>query len=407
MSLATELSGVDAAQTYIDTVGNNVANVNTTGFKTSTPDFADLFAGASATTPGEGVTTNNLAQSFAQGTISQTGNSLDVAISGNGFFQLQAGSGNTVYSRDGAFQLNSSGTLVNASGASVLGYSATASGTGTLQPIKVNSGSLPASATSTLSMNLNLPTTVTPINTTTTPFNISNGKSYNESTSTAVYDSLGTSNTLTTYYTEVSGAGTPPQWQVNWGLTNGSGTLIASGAGPTLSFDSSGQLTSGSAGTITVNTLPDGSAPLNVALDYTGSSLSNLAFAVNSVTNNGAGAGQYTGLSISENGQVIGQYSNGSTHVLGTIALANFANPQGLLQLSGNAWQPSPTSGPAISGLPGTGSLGQLQSGALEGSNVDLTGQLVNLIVAQQAYQANTEGINFDQQDFQKLMTIQ
>jgi flagellar hook protein FlgE len=406
MSLATELSGVNAAQTYIDTVGNNVANVNTNGFKTSTPDFSDLYASAQPSTPGEGVTTNSLAQSFTQGTISQTGNSLDVAISGNGFFQLQAPSGNIVYSRDGAFQLNSSGNLVNASGSEVLGYGTAASGAGALQPIKINSGSLPASATSTLSINLNLPTSVTPINTTTTPFQISNANSYNESTSTSVIDSLGTSNTLTTYYTEVSGSGSPPQWQVNWGLTNASGTLIASGAGPTLAFNSSGQLTGGS-GTISVNTLPDGAAPLSVALSYTGSSLSNLAFAVNSVQNNGSSAGQYTGLTIGANGQVTGQYSNGSTHLLGTIALANFANPQGLVQISGNAWQASPTSGPAISGLPGAGSLGQLQDSALEGSNVDLTGQLVNLIVAQQAYQANTEGINVDQQDFQKLMTIQ
>lgn len=407
MSLATELSGVNAAQTYIDTVGNNIANVNTTGFKTSTPDFADLYAGASSTTPGEGVMTNSLAQSFAQGTISQTGDPLDVAISGNGFFELQTESGNIVYSRDGAFQLSSSGNLVNASGANVLGYSATTSGAGgTLQALKINSGSLPASATSTLSINLNVPTGVTPINTTTTPFSTSNASSYNESTSTSVYDSLGTSNTLTTYYTEVSGSGSPPQWQTNWALTNASGTMIASGAGPTLAFNSSGTLVSGS-GAISVSALPDGAAPLNITLNYTGSSLSNQAFAVNSVQNNGSSAGQYTGLTINTNGQVVGQYSNGGTRVLGTIALANFPNPQGLLAITGNAWQATATSGQAISGTPGTGTLGQLQSSALEGSNVDLTGQLVNLIVAQQAYQANTEGISVDQQDFQKLISIQ
>jgi flagellar hook protein FlgE len=409
MSLATELSGVQAAQTYIDTVGNNVANTNTTGFKVSNPDFADLYtAAASPSTPGEGVMTGGLAQSFAQGTISQTGNPLDVAISGNGFFQLQSGSG-AVYSRDGAFQMNSSGNLTNASGAAVLGYGPSASGTavgGSLQPIKIGSGSISASATGSLTINLDLPTSDTPINTTTTPFQISNAATYDESTSTAVYDSLGTSNSLTTYYTQVSGSGTPPQWQTHWGLTSASGTLIASGAGPTLTFNSSGQLLSGS-GTIAVNNLPDGAAPLNVALNYTGSILSNLAFAVNSVQNNGTGSGQFTGVTIAANGQVTGQYSNGATRVLGTIALANFANPQGLVALSGNAWASSQASGPAISGVPGAGNLGQLQSSALEGSNVDLTSQLVDLIVAQQAYQANTEGINVDQQDFQKLMTIQ
>lgn len=405
MSLATELSGVQAAQTYIDTVGNNVANADTTGFKSSSPDFADLYGSAVPGTPGEGVTTTSLAQSFAQGQISQTGDPYDVAISGNGFFQLQGASG-TVYSRDGAFQMNTSGNLVTSSGAAVLGYGPSASGSGSLQPIQISSASIPGSATGKLTLDINLPTSDAPIDTTANPFSAADSSSYNESTSTTVYDSLGTSDTLTTYYTAVSGSGSPPQWQTHWQLSSSSGTLIASGAGPTLTFNSAGKLVSGS-GTISVAKLPDGAAALNIALDYTGSSLSNQAFALNSVQNNGNGSGQFTGATIAANGQVTGQYSNGATRVFGTIALANFADPQGLVALSGNVWASSPTSGPAISGTPGTGSFGQLQSGALEGSNVDLTTQLVDLIVAQQAYQANTQGINVEQQDFQKLITIQ
>ncbi|HTT78235.1 MAG TPA: flagellar hook protein FlgE [Stellaceae bacterium] len=407
MSLTTELSGVQAAQTYLDTVGNNIANVDTTGFKSSTPDFADLYVTAAAT-PGLGVETGSLAQSFVQGTINQTGNPLDVAINGNGFFQVQTSDG-IDYTQDGSFQMNSAGQLTTASGGLVLGYGPTASGSGgaaALQPIQINTASLPASATGTLSINLNLPTGDTPINTTTNPFSIGNAASYNESTSTAVYDSLGTSDTLTTYYTAVSGSGSPPEWQTNWGLTSANGTLIASGTGPTLSFDSSGALVSGS-GTIKVSTLPDGAAPLNIALNYTGSTLSDLAFGVNAIQNNGTGSGQFSSVSISANGQVVGQYSNGGTEVLGTIALANFSNPQGLIPISDNLWQASTASGPPLSGVPGSGSLGQLQSSALENSNVDLTSQLVQLIVAQQAYQANTQGINVDQQDFQKLITIQ
>jgi flagellar hook protein FlgE len=406
MSLATELSGVQAAQTYIDTVGNNVANANTTGFKLANPDFGDLFAnGAQPTTPGEGVKTNSLAQSFAQGTISQTGNPLDLAISGNGFFQLQTGAG-IVYSRDGTFQMDKNGNLVTSTGAAVLGYSATATGTGALQPINVSTANIAASATGSLGMNLNLPATDALIDTTAHPFKLSDSKSYTESTSTAVFDSLGASNSLTTYYTAVSGSGSPPQWQVNWGLSSADGTLIASGAGPALTFDNSGQLVTGSS-SIAVNTLPDGAAPLTIALDYTGSTLSNLGFAVNAVTNNGNGAGQFGGVQISATGQLTGQYSNGATRVLGTISLANFANPQGLVPLSDNMWASSYASGQPLSGTPGSGTLGQLQSSALEASNVDLTSQLVNLIVAQQAYQANTQGINIEQQNFQKLMTIQ
>jgi flagellar hook protein FlgE len=407
MSLTTELSGVQAAQTFIDTVGNNVANANTTGFKLSKPDFADLYVTAAKTTPGLGVKTNSLAQSFVQGTIAQTGNPLDVAISGNGFFQLQSGS-NVVYSRDGAFQLDKNGNLTTLDGAFVLGNTSTSgvSGTGSVQPINISSASLPASATAKLSVNLDLPTGDAVIDTKAHPFKIGDTASYNESTSTAVFDSLGTSNSLTTYFTQVSGSGSPPKWQTNWGLSSAGGKLIASGAGPLLSFTSSGQLVSGS-GTIAVKTLPDGAAPLNIAISYTGTTLSNLAFAVNSVQNNGTSSGQFGGITIAANGSITGQYSNGATRVLATIALANFANPQGLIPLSDNVWQSTSASGPPLSGLPGTGSLGQLQAGALEGSNVNLTAQLVDLIVAQQAYQANTQGINIDQQDFQKLIMIQ
>jgi flagellar hook protein FlgE len=407
MSLTTELSGVQAAQGYIDTIGNNLANVNTTGFKLSDINFADLYAAGLQNTPGQGVLTSSLAQSFTEGTVNQTGNALDVAIDGNGFFQLATANG-TVYSRDGSFLINSQGELATAGGGSVLGYAPTASGSGgsgSLQPIRISTASIPGSATSKLTLDLNLPSTDTPINTTTTPFSVSNPSSYNQSTSTVVYDSLGTSQTLTTYYTEVAGSGSPPQWQTHWSLTNANGGVVASGAGPSLTFNSSGQLVSGG-GTIAINNLPDGAAPLNIAVSYTGSSISNLPFGVASTTNNGAGAGQFGGVTIGANGQVTGQYSNGGTHVFGTIALANFANPQGLVPMSGNVWTVSSTSGAASVGAPGSANLGLLQGGALESSNVDLSSQLVNLIVAQQAYQANVQSINIDQQDFHTLTQI-
>ncbi len=407
MSLSTELTGVQAAQTYIDTLSNNIANVDTTGFKMSNVDFASLYANGTVNTPGEGVTVGSLAQSFTEGVVNQTGNPFDLTINGNGFFELQT-SGGIVYSRDGSFQVDQNGNLATAGGALVLGYPPSSTGAtgGALQPIQVSTASVPGTATSNLTVGLNLSTTDPQIDTTATPFDPSNSASYDESTSTAVYDSLGTADTLTTYYTAVSGSGSPPQWQTHWVLTDSSGNTISSGAGPTLTFNSSGQLVSGS-GTISVSNLPDGAAPLNINLDYSGSTLSNLAFAVNSVTNDGQGSGQFTGATVASNGQVIGQYSNGATQVLGTIALASFANPQGLVAMSGNVWASSSTSGPPISGIAGTGGLGQLQAGAIEGSNVDLTSQLVDLIVAQQAYQANAQGINVEQQDFQKLMTIQ
>jgi len=410
MSLSTELSGVHAAQTDIDTIGNNISNVNTTGFKNSSADFSALYGSAVPTAPGQGVATQSLAQSFTEGTISLTGNPLDVAINGNGFFQVQNGSG-TAYSRDGSIHLDNNGHLATTTGALVMGFSAPASGSagassGALQPIQIAQADIAPAATSALTMDVNLPANDGPIDSTANPFSPSNPKSYNESTTTTVYDSLGTSRTLTTFFTQVSGSGSPDQWQTNWELSDTSGSVIASGAGPTLTFNSSGELVSGN-GTITVNSLPNGAAPLSIAENFTGSTLSGLSFGVSSVTNNGSGGGQLAGVQIATNGVVSGQYSNGATRVFGTIALANFVDPQGLIPISDNLWTASAASGPAATGAPGTAGLGQLESGALEGSNVDLSSQLVNLIVAQQAYQANVQSINVEQQNFQRLVTIQ
>jgi flagellar hook protein FlgE len=414
MSLSVNLSGLQAAQTDLDTIGNNIANVGTDGFKSSTPNFSSLYgASLSGATggavPGQGVLTNSLSQLFTEGTINQSGNPLDVAINGNGFFQVQTSSG-VGYTRDGSLQLNANGIITNGTGATVLGYSPVASGsngtaTGPIGPIQISEGNLTPTATSKLAMDVNLPSTDPSINTTTTPFSINSKASYNESTTSTVYDSLGTPSTLTTYFTQVSGSGSPPQWQTHWGLSSATGTLIASGTGATLTFNSSGALTAGS-GTISA-TPPNGAAPLSIAQSFTGTTLSNLPFAVTSIDNNGNGGGQFSGLRVSGNGNIVAQYSNGATKLMGTIALASFVNPQGLTAVQGNNWVATAASGPAVTNPPGTAGLGTLESGAVEGSNVDLSTQLVNLIVAQQAYQANVQGINVDQQDVQRLLTLQ
>jgi len=416
MSLSVELTGLQAAQTDLDTIGNNIANVGTTGFKGSVANFSDVYgssllgsAGAGVS-PGQGVMTSSLSQLFTEGTVSQTGNPLDVAINGNGFFQVQTSTG-VAYTRDGSLQLNADGFLTNDSGALIMGYAAPASGSGAadagpLGTIQVSEANMPATATSTVSMDINLPSTDTAIDTTTTPFSVANPNSYNQSSSTTVYTSLGTPETLTTYFTQASGSGSPDHWQTHWQLSNSSGSMIASGAGATLSFNSSGVLTSGS-GTITVANPGDGSAALSIAQNFTGSTLSNLSFGVNSVTSNGTGGGQFAGIQINSNGNVVAQYSSGATKTLGTIALANFMDPNGLAPVSGNNWVATNNSGPAVTNAPGTAGLGSLESGALESSNVDLSTSLVNLIVAQQAYQANVQGINVDQQDVQKLLQLQ
>jgi flagellar hook protein FlgE len=417
MTLSVELSGLQTAQTNLDTIGNNIANVSTNGFKATTTNFGDLYAtsllGSQSidNAPGLGASVTSLSQLFTEGSISQTGNPLDVAINGNGFLQVQTPSG-IAYTRDGALQTNAGGFLTTDSGATVMGFapptsgSTTATTSGPLVPLQISTANLPAAATSTLSMNINLPSTDTPINTVTTPFSVNNPQSYNESTTTTVFDSLGTANSLTTYFTQVSGSGAPPQWQTNWALTGSNGTMVASGAGATLSFNSSGVLASGS-GTIAVSNLPDGAAALNITQSFTGSTLSALGFGVNSLANNGNSAGQFVGVQINSDGAIVAQYSNGATQNMGTIALANFANPNGLIASTNNIWLATQASGPPLVNTPGTAGLGALDAGAVEGSNVDLSTQLVDLIVAQQAYQANVQGINVDQQDVQRLLTIQ
>ena len=409
MSLQTELTGLQAAQSNIDTIGNNVANVNTTGFKSFFAELSDQFSSSlsdaiGGASPGDGVALTGLSQLFTEGAISQTGNPLNVAINGGGFFQLQTSNG-LAYSRDGTFQLSNNGYLVSSDGSQVMGYVGSGS-SGAVGAIQINTGDVGATATSQLTMNMNLPATDKAINTTTSPFNIASASSYNESTTTTVYDSLGDPLTMTTFFTNVSGSGTPNNWQTHYELTDSSGKFVASGAGPTLSFNSAGQMTSGS-GSIAVSKLPDGAAPLSISLGFTGTTLSNQSFGVASVTNNGEAVGQFAGVEIAANGQVVGQYSNGATQTFGTIALANFQNLQGLQPVSQNEWQATTQSGAAAISTPGSAGLGALQSGAVEGSNVDLSSQLVDLIVAQQAYQANVQGVNVDQQDVQRLLTIQ
>jgi len=416
MTLSVELSGLQAAQADLDTIGNNIANVGTDGFKSSTANFADLYGNSllgsagTAGTPGQGVTTSSISQLFTEGTINTTGDPLNVAINGNGFFQVLTPSG-TAYTRDGSFQLDANGNLINSSGAFVMGFSAPVSGTtsvaaGALTKIQISEASIPPVATSSLALDVNLPSTDTAINTTVNPFNVNQPSSYNESTTSTIYDSLGVPRTLTTYFTEVSGSGSPAHWQTHWALSNSDGSMVASGSGATLSFNSSGVLAAGT-GTINVANMPNGAAPLSIAQSFSGTVLSDLTFGVNSVQSNGSAAGQFAGVDIGSNGNVVAQYSNGATQTMGTIALVNFTDPQGLVPVSGNNWLPSPTSGQAQTNTPGSAGVGVLESGALEGSNVDLSTQLVNLIVAQQAYQANVQSINVDQQDVQKLMTIQ
>lgn len=405
MSFEQALSGLNAASQNLDVIGNNVANASTIGYKQATAEFADVYAASMAsgagTQIGIGATVAAVSPQFTQGNINTTGNPMDVAINGQGFFRMNTG-GVISYSRDGEFSLNSGGYIVNSSGAQLTGYPANANGTispSTPVPIQLSLANIAPrpTANASLSLNLNSGSTV-PV----AAFNINDPTSYNSSTAMTVYDSLGNSHTLSTYYVVTA----PNTWSV-YAAADGS-ILNAGNPIGALSFGASGTM----AGDVTMNPsipLANGAtSPMTFNLLYPAASTSQYgaSFAVSNNTQDGYTTGQLSGFAINQDGTVQGRYTNGQTRDQGQIALANFINPQGLIALSGNQWAESSTSGQPLIGAPSTGSNGALQAGALESSNVDITTELVNMITAQRVYQANAETIKTEDQVQQTLMNL-
>jgi flagellar hook protein FlgE len=404
MSFEQALSGLNAATQNLDAIGNNIANASTIGFKNGRAEFADVYAASlasSGTQIGIGTRLTAVSPQFTQGNITTTGNPMDVAINGQGFFRMTSG-GVVSYSRDGQFQLDKNGFLVNGTGAELTGYPANANGTispGTPVPMQLSLANIAPKPTANASLSLNLDSRST---TPTAAFNITDPTSYNSSTALTVYDSQGNSHTLSMYF-RTTAANT---WSV-YAAADGSILNTGNPIG-TLSFNSSGAMTS----SVTMNPsipLTNGAAtPMTFALLFPASSTSQYgaSFAVSSNSQDGFTTGQLSGFSIGSDGIVQGRYSNGQTRDQGQIALANFINPQGLVALGGNQWAESSASGQPLVGAPSTGSNGVLQSGALESSNVDVTTELVDMITAQRVYQANAETIKTQDQVQQTLMNL-
>ncbi len=407
----TALSGLQAASTSLQVLGNNISNANTVGFKSSNAQFADAYASAlanTATTTGQigiGVQVQQIAQQFIQGNIQTTSNPLDVAINGNGFFKLDY-NGSLVYSRNGQFNIDANGYVVDGAGGQVQGTLASNGVlTGAQGALQISQASLPPQATSGLGLSLNLSSASTPPS---GAFNMNDATSYNYSTSTTVYDSLGSPHLLTTYYQLASGTpGNPETWNVYFSAngTTGSGG-ITSGSLVTLNFTSTGIISGSAAGNTSSLTWADGASPSTINVNYAGSTNYDAPSAVTSATNNGYGPGQLSNLSIDPSGIIFGRYSNGQSQILGQITLTSFPDNQGLQRIGNNYFVETYKSGSALTGSPGSSDLGVLQSGAVEQSNVDLSSQLVNLIVAQQAYQANAQTIKTENQVVQTLLTL-
>jgi len=405
MSFEQALSGLNAASQHLDAIGNNIANASTIGFKEGRAHFADMFAASIASEAGTqigiGTRLSAVSPQFTQGNITTTGNPMDVAINGQGFFRMAMG-GVISYARDGAFSLDKNGFIVNSTGAQVTGYPANAGGTispSTPVPVQLSLANIAPKATANASVSMNLDSrSTTPV----AAFNMTDPTSYNSSTALTVYDSQGNSHTLSLYF-RTSASNT---WSV-YAAADGSVLNTGNPIG-TLSFNSSGTMASN----VTMNpsiTLTNGATtPMTFALLFPAASTSQYgaSFGVSNNTQDGYTTGQLSGFSIGADGIIQGRYSNGQTRDQAQIALANFINPQGLVAQGGNQWAESSSSGQPLVGAPGVGSNGSLQPGALESSNVDITTELVDMITAQRVYQANAETIKTQDQIQQTLMNL-
>jgi flagellar hook protein FlgE len=388
------LSGLEATSQSLNVIANNLANLNTDGYKDQTLSFNDIFNQVQSTAGngdpieiGSGVNSAGTFSNFTNGTVNATGVASNMALQGNGFFVIQGNSG-TDYTRTGDFTVNSLGQLTTASGDLVMGYPAVngvVSTSGTLSPITVNqAATVPAVATTTFQMNTNLDSASTVGTSFTTPI--------------TVYDSLGTAQTLSVNYTNTAANAWSYTITLPAAATGGTGNPTTIGSG-TLAFNSSGQLTSptGSVTGINITGLADGAAAMHLTWDLDTSAgtpsitQQNATSATSTTTQNGYGVGSLTGYTVLADGTVQGQFSNSQTLALGKVAVASFANSQGLSQVGASDFQATFASGAAVVGQAGAGGNGTITGGSVEGSNVNLSTEFSNMIVAQQGYEANAK----------------
>ena len=415
MAFSQAVSGLNAAATNLDVIGNNIANSATYGFKSGSASFADMFAGSKV---GLGVKVAGITQDFTDGTTTNTGRGLDVAISQNGFFRMVDANGSVFYSRNGQFKLDENRNLVNMQGLQLTGYPVAGTPpsvqTGANpQPISIPNTLMAAKSTTTATQQINLNSTD---DVPTVAFDPTNSDSYNKKGTVTVFDSQGNEHNMNVYYVKTA--------DNTWDLY----TQDASVAGSTASkaaqmrFDNNGNLSGvynyNAAGGLngTPNTTPSinivsdsisGATPASFNLSFLNSMQQNTgANNVVATTQNGYKPGDLVSYQINDDGSVVGNYSNEQTQVLGQIVLANFANNEGLQSEGDNVWSATQSSGVALLGTAGTGNFGTLTNGALEASNVDLSKELVNMIVAQRNYQSNAQTIKTQDQILNTLVNL-
>jgi flagellar hook protein FlgE len=411
MGFQSGLSGLNSAQKNLDVIGNNVANASVVGFKGSQAQFADVFAnaltGGGASQIGIGTKLASVAQVFNQGNVSVTSNPLDVAINGRGFFRMDD-SGSITYSRNGQFRFDPQGFIVSNDGLRLTGYGVDANGNilpAAPAPIQIDFADVPPQTTTDFRLGMNLDSRETPP--TTAVFNQNDPTSYNFSTSGNVFDSLGNSHTFTMYFVKTA---TANQWQM-YGQVDGGALAnadIGAGAGNpvTLDFSNVGQLTTAMPLNAALTVTTGAMTPIAFTFDLSGTTQFGSIPGVNTLSQDGFASGRLAGFNIGDDGIVVGRYTNGQSRNLAQIVLADFRNVQGLSPLGDNQWEETSDSGLPIVGVPGSGTVGSLQSSAVEDSNVDLTAELVNMITAQRVYQANAQTIKTQDALFQTLVNL-
>jgi flagellar hook protein FlgE len=421
MSFYTSLSGLTAAQTDMNSISNNLANVATNGFKKSRTDFADVMASNASTSPtmmiGSGVVVKGNVQQFGQGNMIQTTSGLDLAISGDGFFAVRPDPNSTTvnYTRNGAFSIDSNHFITDAQGNQLLAYPVDGSGAvvaGGLDQavgVQIPATSGTASPTGAVGMTLNLPNSATPP--TNGTFDRFDPASYNYSTQNTVYDADGNPQTMVTYFKRDTAATTPAS-ATDWTAYSyiGDQPMTVSGNNAvTVSFDASGNMTApGAAATFDPITPPGASGAQTIALTLgTASKQSGSPYSVSARSADGSAVGQFEGVTVGDDGVIKASFSNGDIKALGKVVLANFADPSGLRQLGDSTWASTGVSGQPVLGAAGDSGFGSLLTSTIEGSNVDITEELVNLIAAQRNFQANSKALDTQSQIQQTIFQIQ
>lgn len=417
MSFQQAVSGLNATARNLDVIGNNIANAGTIGAKTSRVEFADMYSsavgGGGSKQAGVGVAVASVAQIFSQGSITSTSNPLDVAISGTGFFQVKTSDSTVLYSRNGEFKLDRAGYIVNNQSHKLMGYAADAAGvvqSGEARELKLSTSAIEPKATSKVTINANLDSRSLITQPAAGPgIDFTDANTYNSATSVNAVDANGKDVVLTMYFQKTAAE----TWNV-YETANGA-PVGGTPAVPitTMTFPGTGSAplspTSALTQDIPAGAVVNGVGTLPISgllIDLTAFTQFAAPFGVTKLDQDGFAPGALSGVVVESTGLIRANYTNGRSRSIGQIELATFSNMNGLQPMGGNEWQRTVDAGDPVLGIPGSGSLGGLQTSALEDSNVDLTSELVSMMIAQRTYQANAQTIKTQDQVLQTLVNM-